>query len=288
MPIPASLVKKLRDQTDAPMMECKKALEQAEREGITNEDELIARASEILREMGKLASGKRSDRETAHGVVAVARNERAAVAVSLLCETDFVARNQDFQALAQKLADHFLSNPPAEDPLSASIEGRSVKDLIEEAVGKIRENIQLGSVIRVEGEGVGVYLHHDKAKAGLVVLGAGGNGKQELANKLGTQIVAFSPEYISREHVDQNRLNKEIAIERQRALDEGKPPEIAERIAQGKVNKDFLQQVVLLEQPWYAELNKKVGDVLKELGGDVAIVEFVRIEAGKQPIKAKA
>lgn len=288
MAIPASLVKKLRDKTDAPMMECKKALEQAESEGVTGDDALIVRASEILRKVGKLASGKRADRETAHGVVAVARNESAAAAVSLLCETDFVARNEDFQALAQKLADHFLAHPPGDDPMSASVDGRTVKELIEEAVGKIRENIQLGSVIRVEGEGVGVYLHHDKAKAGLVVLSAGGNGNQALANKIGTQIVAFSPEYISREHVDQERLDKEIAIERQRALDEGKPAEIAERIAQGKINKDFLQQVVLLEQPWYAKLNKKVGDVLKESGGDITIVELVRLEAGKQPIRAKA
>lgn len=288
MPISAALVKRLREETDAPMMECKKALEQAESEGISGDDELVARAKEILREAGKMAAGKRADRETANGVVAVARSGNAAAAVSLLCETDFVARNDDFQALAQKLADHFAANPPGNDPLTSEIDGKSVKDLIEEAVGKIRENIQLGSVIRVEGEGIGVYLHHDKAKAGIVVLNAGGNGKQELANKLGTQVVAFSPEYISKDQVDQDRLNKELAIEKQRAIDDGKPEEIAEKIAQGKVGKDFLQQVVLLEQPWYAELSRKVGEVVKEQGGDVTIVEFVRIEAGKQPIKAKA
>ncbi len=288
MPISAALVKRLREETDAPMMECKRALEQAESEGVQGDDDLVARGKEILREAGKMAAGKRADRETAHGVIAVARGEKAAAAVSLLCETDFVARNEDFQALAQRLADHFVANPPGDDPSAAVIDGRSAKELVEDAVGKIRENIQLGSVIRVEGEGVGVYLHHDKAKAGIVVLSAGGNGKQELANKVGTQIVAFSPEYISKDNVDQERLSKELAIEKQAALDSGKSEEIAEKIAQGKVGKEFLQQVVLLEQPWYAELSRKVGEILKEQGGDVTVVEFVRLEAGKQPISAKA
>jgi elongation factor Ts len=269
-------------------MEGKRALVQAAEEGASGDDALIARAKEILREAGKVAAGKRADRDTSAGAVAVARSGDAVAAVSLLSETDFVARNPEFLALAQKLADHFAANEPGDDPGSASIGGNSVKELIEAAVGKIRENIQLGAVVRLAGAGVGAYVHHDNAKAGLVVLSGGGNGKQELANKIGTQIVAFSPEYVTRDNVDQDRLSKELEIEKQRAIDDGKPAEIAEKIAQGKVSKDFLQQVVLLEQPWYAELSKKVSDVLKESGGDVSVVEFARIEAGKPATTAKA
>ena len=147
--------------------------------------------------------------------------------------------------------------------MNAVIDGKKVSELIEEAVAKIRENIQLGSVKRVQGESVGVYLHHDKMKAALIAM-SGGNGQaQEIANKIGTQVVALSPEYISKSQVDTDRLQKEIEFEKQKAIEAGKPAEMAEKIAQGKVNKEFLQQVVLMEQPWYADLNKKVGDSVK-------------------------
>lgn len=286
MEISASLVKRLREETDAPLMECKRALQEAAGEGVVGDDALMARAKEILRATGKVQAGKRAERAVSNGVVAVARSGNAAAAVTLLCETDFVARNAEFQALAQKFADYFAEHDPGDDPLSATIDGKTVQEHIEEAVSKIRENIQLGTVRRIQGAGsIGVYLHHDKAKAALVALSH--DGVEDLANRIGTQIVALSPEYISRDQVDQARLNKEIAIEKQRATEEGKPEEIAEKIAQGKVSKDFLQQVVLLEQPWYAELKKKVGDVIREAGGGT-VVRFVRLEAGKEPIEVSA
>lgn len=288
MEISAGLVKKLRDETDAPLMEGKRSLQQAASEGITDEAELITRAKEILREGGKLAAGKRADRTVSNGTIAVGRSGNAASAVVLLCETDFVARNEDFIALAQKLADHFAAHAPSTEPANDVVDGKTVTEYLVEAVGKIRENIQLGNVSRVDGDAVGAYLHHDKAKAALVSL-AGGNGSAaDLANKIGTQIVALSPEFVSRDNVDQDRLSKEIAAAKQTALDEGKPEEIAEKIAQGKVSKEFLQQVVLLEQPWYAELSKKVGDVVKETGGGATVTKFIRLEAGKPSTEAKA
>jgi elongation factor Ts len=282
MEITAALVKKLREETDAPLMECKKALQSAAEElgASATEDAAYSRAKEILRESGKLQAGKRADRSVSQGVIAVSRSGNAAAAVTLLCETDFVARNEDFQALAQKLADYFAQNDPGDNPLSATIDGKTVQDLLADAVAVIRENIQLGSVKRVEGESVGVYLHHDKMKAALVAA-IGGNGEaQDMANKIGTQIVALSPEYIEKTQVDADRLQREIDLEKQRAIESGKPAEMAEKIAQGRVNKEFLQQVVLLEQPWYADLSKKVGEVI----GGVKVVRIVRLEAGKAPV----
>ncbi|MFN8139653.1 MAG: translation elongation factor Ts [Fimbriimonadales bacterium] len=282
MAISAQLVKRLREETDAPMMECKRSLEAAENEGVSGDEALIARAKEILKETGKLAAVKRQDRAVSVGTVAIGKSGNAAAAVSLLCETDFVARNEDFIALAQTLADAFAANDPGSDPLNSTVGGKKVQDLLDEAVAKIRENIQLGTVVRMTSDGtVGGYLHHDKAKAALVAISG---SEEDIAKKLGTQIVALSPEFISKEGVDQERLSKMIEAERQKAIEAGKPAEIAQKIAEGKVGKELLSEIVLLEQQWYADLSKKVGDVIS----GTVVFEFARVEAGKQPIHAKA
>jgi elongation factor Ts len=285
MEITAQLVKRLREETDAPMMEGKKALTQAlEEQGETvTEDSLMARAKEILKEGGKLQAGKRVDRTVNQGTVAIGRSGGTVAAVALLCETDFVARNDDFQALAQKLANAFAENDPGDSPLASTIGGKTVQEHIEEAVSKIRENIQLGGVVRLEGESVGAYLHHDKMKAALVAVSGGNPGAEDMANKLGTQVVALQPEFISKEQIDQDRLNSELERERQKAIDEGKPAEIAEKIAQGRVAKELLSEIVLLEQQWYADLSKKVGEVV----GGLQVKRFVRIEAGKPLVDSK-
>lgn len=285
MEITAQLVKRLREETDAPMMECKKALSQAleEQGSSATEDMLMARGKEILKEGGKLQAGKRQDRTVSQGTVAVGRSGSTVAAVALLCETDFVARNEDFQALAQKLADAFAANDPGETPMDAMVDGKSVQELIEGAVAKIRENIQLGGVVRLEGESVGAYLHHDKMKAALVAVSGGNGTAVEMANKIGTQVVALQPEFISKDQIDQDRLAKELESEKQKAIEAGKSPEIAEKIAQGRVAKELLSEIVLLEQQWYADLSRKVGDVV----GGLQVKRFVRIEAGKPLVDSK-
>lgn len=267
------------------MMECKKALVQAAEEqgAAATEDSVFARAKEILKEGGKLQVGKRGDRTVSQGTVAVGRSGSTVAAVALLCETDFVARNEDFIALAQKLADAFAANDPSDTPMAAMVDGKSAQELIEEAVAKIRENIQLGGVVRLEGENVGAYLHHDKMKAALVSVTGGNGSALEMANKIGTQIVALQPEFISKDQIDQVRLAKELEAEKQKAIEAGKPDEIAEKIAQGRVAKELLSEIVLLEQQWYADLSKKVGDVV----GGLQVKRFVRIEAGKPLVDSK-
>lgn len=278
-------MKKLREETDAPMMEGKKALVQAAAElgDAATEEAVAARAKEILKEGGKLQAGKRQDRTVSQGTVAVGRSGSTVAAVALLCETDFVARNEDFIALAQKLADAFAAQDPGDAPLTANVGGQTVQELIEDAVAKIRENIQLGGVVRLEGEAVGAYLHHDKMKAALVAVSGGNGTAEDMANKIGTQVVALQPEFISKEQIDQERLSKELESEKQKAIESGKPAEIAEKIAQGRVAKELLSEIVLLEQQWYADLSKKVGDVV----GGLKIKRFVRIEAGKPLVDSK-
>ena len=285
MEITAQLVKKLREETDAPMMEGKKALSQAlEEQGAgATEETLMNRAKEILKEGGKLQAGKRVDRTVSQGTVAIGRSGGTVAAVALLCETDFVARNEEFQALAQRLADAFAATDPGDAPLTATVDGKSVQEHIEDAVAKIRENIQLGGVVRLEGESVGAYLHHDKMKAALVAVSGGNGTAEDMANKIGTQVVALQPEFISKDQVDQERLNSELEREKQKAIDDGKPAEIAEKIAQGRVAKELLSEIVLLEQQWYADLSKKVGDVV----GGLQVKRFVRIEAGKPLVDSK-
>ncbi|MER3462164.1 MAG: translation elongation factor Ts [Armatimonadota bacterium] len=191
MQITATLVKKLRDETDAPLMDCKRALQDAaaDQPGEANEEAVFNRAREILREAGKTQAAKRADREVMNGVVAIAKKPGTVSLLSLLSETDFVARNEEFIAEAQALAEAFLEQEPGDDPLSATVGGMTVRERIEALVAKIRENIQLGAVKRIESDKtIGTYLHHDKAKAAVVVADG---GDEALASKVAMQVVAF-------------------------------------------------------------------------------------------------
>lgn len=281
MEITATLVKKLRDETDAPLMDCKRALQDAaaDQGGDANEEAVLNRAREILRESGKTQAAKRSDREVKNGVIAVAKKPGVVSLVSLLSETDFVARNEEFIAEAQALADAFLEQDPGDDPLSAIVGGVPVRERIEALVAKIRENIQLGAAKRIESDKtIGVYLHHDKAKAGVVVAEG---GDEDLASKVAMQVVAFpSVEVISESQIDQERLQREIEMEKKRAMDEGQPEERAQKIAEGRVNKEFLSAAVLLNMPWFLDNKKKVSEII----GDMKILRIVRMQAGGTPL----
>lgn len=281
MQITATLVKKLRDETDAPLMDCKRALENAaaDQGGDADEEAIFNRAREILREAGKTQAAKRADREVTNGVVALAKKPGVVSLVSLLSETDFVARNEEFVAEAQALADAFLEQDPGDDPLSAVVGGLTVRERIEALVGKIRENIQLGAAKRIESDKtIGTYLHHDRAKAAVVVAEG---GDEALASKVAMQVVAFpSIEVIAESQIDQARLQREIEMEKKRAMDEGQPEDRAQKIAEGRVNKEFLSAAVLLNMAWFLEPKKKVSEVI----GNMKILRIVRMQAGGAPL----
>jgi elongation factor Ts len=270
----AADVKKLRDLTDAPMMECKAALEEAEGD--------FEKAQEILKQKGKAAAGKRVDRATGEGVVAisVASDSKSAGVAVLECETDFVARNEDFIKTAQDFADAFLVNDPGSDPSSVAINGSTIGEQVEAAVARIRENIKVSKAAKIaNGNYLVGYVHHDKKK-GAVVEFEGENLDADAARKVAIQVVALSPEVVSKEQLSQERLSAEIETQTKRAMEEGKPENIAKNIAEGRVNKEWVKQVVLLEQGFYADASKSVAQYLTESLGGAKVVAFHYFKVG--------
>lgn len=274
MAISAADVKKLRELTDAPMMECKAALEEA------NGD--IERAKEILREKGAAASAKKAGRATKEGIarIVLSQDHKTAAGIVVECETDFVSRNEDFKNLVSKLAEGFLAAGAANEDVV--VEGLTVKEHLAEAVGKIRENIRLTAAEFFEAKEakLAVYNHHDGKWASVVTyLGDG----QEAAQQVAVQVVAYKPNFLRKEDVPADVIEKEMEIETKRAIEEGKDPKIAENIAKGRINKEFFQAQVLLEQLIYLDNKTKVTDYLKSNGvQDVTSFKLLAIGANAE------
>ncbi len=278
--ISAADVKKLREETDAPMMECKAALDEAGGD--------FAKAKEILREKGQAAAAKRAGRSTSEGIAkfVAAAGGKSAVGLVVECETDFVAKNENFIALVGKLADGMLAAGSAGPDVT--VDGKSVATHIEEAIAVIRENIQLKKAVFVQAkEGViAVYNHHDAKKASAVEVSGSASNLQDAGFQVAIQTVAFSPAYLKKDDVPKDVIENEIRIETERAINEGKSPEIAEKAAMGRVNKEFYQQQVLLEQPMYTDAKKSVSAYLAEEGkvggGPISVLQFVRLQVGQE------
>lgn len=258
-------VKKLREDTDAPMMECKAALDEA--------DGSFEKAKNILREKGKAAAAKRTDRSTGAGVVALALSEDGATVggVVLESETDFVARNEDFIALAQELAEIYRDNEVVDDA--------KIKEIVEGAVAKIRENIKVTKSVRITSANpIATYVHHDRTK-GSIVTSEG--PASEAVRKVAIQIVAFPPEVLKKEDLSEEKLAAEIEIETHRAINEGKDEKLARNIATGRVNKEFVKRAVLLEQPFYVDPSKSVAQFLAEEAKGVNLLSFAYLAVGQ-------
>jgi elongation factor Ts len=278
--ISAADVKKLREETDAPMMECKSALEEAGGD--------MARAKEILREKGKAAAAKRADRATSEGIARFVTSEdgKSAVGVVLECETDFVAKNDMFRQLVDRLAQGMLA--AGEAGPDVTIDGKAVAEHVQEAVAVIRENIQLKKAVIVKAtEGSLVaYNHHDGKKAAVVEAAGPAGNLRDAAYHVAVQTIAFEPEYLVKEEVPREVIDQEIKTEIKRAINEGKDPVIAEKAAQGRVNKEFFQTKVLMEQPIYIDQKKTVRQYLEEEGkvggGPITVRQFVRLFVGME------
>lgn len=269
MAVSAADVKRLREETDAPMMECKAALEEAGGD--------FDKAKAILREKGVAAAAKRADRSTSEGVVAFAPSPdaRRVAGVVVECETDFVAKNEDFVALVKQIAETVLESG------ATSNDDPAIKPMIEGAVAKIRENIRLAkAVILTSDFPIATYVHHDRKK-GSAVLSSGDNAGTEAVRKVAIHAVASPPEVVSKEQLPQDKIDAEIEIETQRAINEGKEAGLARNIAAGRVNKEFIKRVVLLEQPFYADQTKSVGQFLSEEAKGAKIESFVYLAVGQ-------
>ena len=261
--ITAAMVKELRVKTDAPMMECKKALTEA--------DGNMEHAEEILRvKLGNKAT-KAASRITADGVVAIYIDEPGKIGaiVELNSETDFVAKNADFIAFANDIAKLVAENKPADvAALSAlPLNGSTVDEVRKGLIGKIGENISIRRFQIIEGKGkLSTYIHGG-AKIGVIVDVVGGN--DEVAHDVAMHIAASKPKALDKDGVDQNLIETERRVAIEKARENGKPEHLIEKIAEGSVNK-FLKEVTLLSQPFVKDDSKSVGELLKSNGATVS------------------
>lgn len=281
MNISAQMVKELREKTGAGMMDCKKALVEV------NGD--MEKAVDWLRQKGMTKAAKKSGRATCEGLVTsvVSQDGNNVALASLLCETDFVARGDQFKEMAKRVAQAVLDHNPADAEGLDGIVGDEVKQLIA-AVG---ENMQLGKFARYTkknpNEVIGSYIHANGKIGVLVFLEVGkasdaDNPKvKELAKELALQVAAQNPLAISPEGLDPAVLERERAVYRQKAIEEGKPANIVEKITEGAVKK-FEKEVCLLQQPYIRDDKKSVADIVaataKEIGDTVKVTGFERIQ----------
>lgn len=276
MAISAQDVKKLRDLTGAPMGECKSALEEA------NGD--FEAAKNILREKGQAAAAKRAGRSTSEGaaLIAISADASKGVGIILESETDFVANNDNFKELSSKLVNGLLTADLGSDPLTATVDGKTVGALVEDGVALMRENLQLKKALKVDGAFVGGYTHHDRKSSALVVLSGTHEKAAEIAKNIGMQVVSLRPSFLTKDEIPADVIEKEYTVQKNRAIEEGKPENIAENIAKGRINKEFFQEAVLLEQPYFIDSKKTVAQYVKdETGGAVEIKSFVRFAVGE-------
>ena len=275
MGITASQVNELRKATGAGMMDCKKALQE------TNGD--MDAAIDYLRKKGQKISDKRADRESNEGVVIAktTADQKTGVVVELNCETDFVAKNDDFVAFADKIANVALNNTPADkDALMAlQMDGVSVKDAILDNMAKIGEKIEISNYERLDAESVVAYIHAGNKIGVLVALTVGGDDAQTAGRDAAMQVAAMKPLAVDKAGIAQAVIDRELEIAKEQIRAEGKPAELAEKIAMGKLNK-FFKENTLLSQAFVKDPSKTVEGMLKEVDGNLTVTEFKRLAIG--------
>jgi elongation factor Ts len=272
--ITAADVNKLRLQTGAGMMDCKKALVEAEGD--------FQKAIELLRKKGQKVAANRSDKSANEGLVIAQTDNsgKSGVILVLNCETDFVAKNDDFSGFAYKLADMAVKKNinTSDELLAQSFDGNgiTVNDKILEYVGKIGEKIEISALHRIQAERVVAYNHPGNKVASIVGLNKDGEVITEAAKDIAMQIAAMSPIAIDKADVSKEIIEKEIEIGKEQARAEGKPENILEKIAIGKLNK-FYQENTLLNQEFIKDNKKTVGQYLKEKDKDLTVTAFKRL-----------
>ena len=272
--ITAGLVKELRERTGAGMMDCKKALAATEGD--------MDKAIDFLREKGLAAAAKKAGRIAAEGLVVsyVSEDSKVGVIVEVNCETDFVAKTENFQELVAGIAAHVAKSNPADmDALNASeIEaGKTVAALITESIAKIGENISLRRFARYEvAEGMVAAYIHGGGKIGVLVSMTAGT--EELGHDVAMHIAAANPGYLNREQVPTAELEHEKAVLTEQARNEGKPEKIIEKMVQGRIQK-YYKEVCLVDQEFVKDPDQTVGKLVAAAGA--AVTEFTRFQLGE-------
>lgn len=272
MAITASMVKELRETTGAGMMDAKKAL--------TETDGDFEAAIDWLRTKGLAKAAKKSSRVAAEGLVAVATSDGKGVAVEVNSETDFVAKNSDFQEMVKAIATAALDVSNTDELASASIDGKTVTDTLTDNIAKIGENMTLRRMQTIEAERVVTYVHNsatqDMGQIGVLVAINGNN--TEFARQVAMHVAAANPQALSAAELDQSIVEREKNILTEQARESGKPEQVIEKMIQGRMKK-FLAEVTLLGQDFVINPDLTVEAAAKEAG--VEIVSYVRMAVGE-------
>ncbi|KOF03399.1 translation elongation factor Ts [Roseivirga seohaensis] len=276
MAITAKEVNQLRQMTGAGMMDCKKALVESEGD--------FDKAIEILRKKGQKLSEKRADRETSEGSVYVRSSEDGseAILIAFTCETDFVAKNADFQALGNEIADAAMANKPADlEALRAlSLGNLTVQDKVTELLGKIGEKLEVSVYEKLSADQVVSYIHSTGKLGVLVALtGVGSADVAEAGKDVGMQIAAMNPVAVDKDGVDSSIIEKEIEIGKDVARQEGKPEAMLDKIAEGKLNK-FFKENTLLSQAFVKDPKVNVQEYLNSVNKGLTVSAFKRVAIG--------
>lgn len=273
--VTASQVKDLREKTGAGMMDCKKVL--------TETDGDMEKAIELLRERGIAKAAKKSDRVAAEGIVDayVTEDGKIGAVVEVNAETDFVAKNDEFKSFVADVAKQIaLTNPANVEELLAAKsiveEDKTVQEVLTNKIATIGENMSIRRFARYETTGLVEKYIHGEGKIGVLVELE--NGNSELAKDICMQIAAAKPEFLDRESVPAERVEKEMEILKAQAMNEGKPAEIAEKMVQGRIGK-FYGEICLVEQDFVKNPDTKIKQLLESKGAKV--IRFARFEKGE-------
>ncbi|KFF01795.1 translation elongation factor Ts [Chryseobacterium luteum] len=266
----AADVAKLRNQTGAGMMDCKKALVEAEGD--------FEKAVDILRKKGQKVAANRADRDSSEGAVIARVNEdnTLGVVISLNCETDFVAKNEAFIELAYEFAEMAIFAATKEELLATDFHGMTVAEKLIEQTGVIGEKIEIGAFERIEGPFLGAYIHAGNKIAAITALSAKVDGADEAAKSVSMQVAAMNPIALDETRVSQETIDKELEIERELLVKEGKPENIIDNILKGKMQK-FYKDNTLVHQSFIKDGSISVADYVKSVNGDLKVTGFVRV-----------
>ena len=276
MAITAQEVNKLRQMTGAGMMDCKKALTEADGD--------FDKAVELLRKKGQKVSASRADRETSEGVVfaKTVDGNKKGILIAFTCETDFVAKNNDFVSLGEAIINLAATeNPSSVEALSAlKLGDLTIQEKITELTGKIGEKLEISNYSVVEGEEIVSYIHSNQ-KLGVLVALKNTNGADvaEAGKDVAMQIAAMNPVAVDKDGVDPSITEKEIEIGKEQARAEGKPEQIIDKIAQGKLQK-FFKENTLLNQAFVKDNSKSIQQYLDEVSKGMTVSEFKRVAIG--------
>lgn len=266
----AADVAKLRSTTGAGMMDCKKALVEAEGD--------FEKSIEILRKKGQKVAANRADRESSEGAVIAKLNEDCTMGaiISVNCETDFVAKNESFVLLAHELAEQAVMYSNLEEFLASDFHGQTVGEKLTEQTGVIGEKIEIGAFERIEGPFLGAYIHAGNKIAAITSLSGKADGGAEAAKSVSMQVAAMNPIALDETKVSQETIDRELEIEREILTKEGKPANIIDNILKGKMQK-FYKDNTLVHQSFIKDSGMSVADYVKSVNSDLKVVGFIRV-----------